>query len=201
MLVWTSVWATDYRGQWVDTLTLLVTAVEVPSDVRSQPSTRSAVAVGALGVSVLPSGNLTSLDGTSAASNASAMVTAGSWGEVVCNGGVVVYSHTALAVAFEPPANAGYVPASYNIQVATTPDFPVNATHTRVVSPASSETTAVALPPPLPLSALRYVVTGLATGTPHHVRVSVAPPTLSNEVLLPRALPSVYRWGKARKEG
>lgn len=194
VLLWTSVWASDYRGQWIDTLNLLVTAIEVPPLVRSDPRTRATVGVGALGVSLVPSGNLTSLDGTSAPSNASALVAAGSWGEAVCDGGVVVYSHTALVVAFEPPANASYVPATYTIQVASDRAFPANATRTLTVSPAASATTAVALPAPLSTTALRYLVAGLALGTQYHVRVSVAPPTFSNDLTLPRPLPDVYRW-------
>jgi hypothetical protein len=197
ILMWTpSSWASDYRGQWVDTLTLLVTAMSVPTTMRSHPSTRSAVAVGALRVAVLPSGNLTSLDGTSAASNATAVIDSGSWGDVVCGGGVVVYSHTALVVAFEPPANASYVPASYTIQVATAASFPLDdpSTRTVVVSPAGSVTATVALPSPLSAGALRYLIPGLATGTPYFVRVGAAPPSLPVDVSLPRPLPTVFRY-------
>ncbi len=196
VLAWSpSTWASSYSGQWVDTLTLMVTAVEVPATVRTDPSVRSAVAVGALRVTVLPSGNLTSLDGTSAASNATALVTAGSWGDVVCDGGVLVYSHTALAVAFEPPANAPYVPASYTIQVATAASFPAGdpSTRTVVVSAATSAVGAVTLPSPFTSTTLRYVVPGLTTGVPHHVRVSVAPPTLPADLTLQRPVPSVFR--------
>ena len=197
LLQWTpSTWASDYLGQWLDSLTLLVTSTAVPAAVRADPGVRSAVAVGVLRVTVLPSGNLTSLDGTSTASNASAVVTAGSWGDVVCDGGVLVYSHTALAVAFEPPASASYVPASYTIQVASAANFSgdVSFTRTMVVSAATSATGAVALPSGLPGTALRYVVPGLTTGSAYYVRVGVAPPALPADVTLARPVPTVYRW-------
>ncbi len=193
LLLWTSTWASDYRGQWIDTLTLLVTAVAVPVEVHTDPRVRAAVAVGSLGVSVLPSGNLTSLDGTSVASNASTTVSTGSWGSVVCDGGVVVYSHTTLVVAFEPPANASYVPSGYTIEVAIAPDFTPNATRTLVVTPTSSAS-AVALPPFLPATALRYIMPGLTTGMPYHARVSVAPPALPSELTLPWPVPTVFRY-------
>jgi hypothetical protein len=188
-------WASDYSGQWVDTLTLLVTAIEVPVTAHTNPSVRNAVAVGALQVTVLPTGDLTSLDGTSAPSNASATVSAGSWGDVVCDGGVLVYSHTTLVVAFEPPANASYVPTSYTIQVAIDAMFSANDSSTRtvVVAPASSAAGAVALPPPFSTTALRYIVPGLDTGVPYHVRVSVSPPVLPVDLTLPRSVPSVFR--------
>jgi hypothetical protein len=189
LLLWTpSTWASDYRGQWVDRLTLLVTAVEVPVS-----NAHSAAAVGALRVTVLPSGNLTSLDGTSAASNASSTVSAGSWGDVVCGGGVVVYSHSALVVAFEPPANASYEPASYTIQVATDPSFHPSANRTLVVAPGASATSTMGLPSPLSAAALRYLVPGLATGMRYYVRVSAAPPSLPAELTLPRPVPDVFR--------
>jgi hypothetical protein len=174
----------------------MVTVIEVPAMVHTDPSVRSAVAVGALRVTVLPSGSLTSLDGTSAASNATgtALVTAGSWGDVVCDGGMLVYSHTALAVAFEPPANASYVPASYTIQVpvATAASFPAGdpSTRTVVVSAATSAVGAVTLPSSFTSSTLRHVAPGLTAGVPYHVRVSAAPPTLPADVTL---LPSVFR--------
>jgi hypothetical protein len=197
VLAWSpSTWASDYRGQWVDTLTLLVTAMSVPATVRSDPSTRSAVAVGALRATVLSSGNLTSLDGTSAASNATTVVDSGSWGDVVCDGGVVVYSHTALVVAFEPPTNVSYVPASYIIQLATSASFLTDdpSILTMIVSPAGSATATVALPAPLSGTALRYIVPGLPTGTPLFVRVGVAPPALPAGLVLPRPVPSVLRY-------
>jgi hypothetical protein len=196
VLAWSpSTWASSYSGQWVDTLTLMVTLDEVPAMARTDPSVRSAVAVGALRVTVLPSGNLTSLDGTSAASNATALVTAGSWGDVVCDGGVLVYSHTALVVAFEPPANASYVPTSYTIQVASDARFSANdsSTRTLVVAPTSSAAGMVALPPPFSATALRYIVPGLDTGKPYHVRVSVSPPVLPVDLALSRSVPSVFR--------
>ena len=77
----------------------------------------------------------------------------------MCDGGVLVYSHTALAVAFEPPANASYVPASYTIQVATAASFPAGdpSTRTVVVSAATSAAGPVTLPSPFPSPHLRPV--------------------------------------------
>ncbi len=118
MLLWTpATWAIGYTGAWLDSFSLLVTVTNVSAAVSADPVSRAAVAVGALQVTVLVAGGLTSLDGTSAPSNDSTVVTGGSWGDVVCGGGVVVASHTALVVAFEPPANASYVPAGYTIEV------------------------------------------------------------------------------------
>jgi hypothetical protein len=190
VLRWTpSTWAVDYQGVWLDTLSLLVTATSVPD------SALVSSAVGSLSVSVLPSGMLTSLDGTSDASNSSVVVAAGSWGDAVCDGGVVVFSHTALAVAFEPPPNASYVPLGYTIHVSSLRAFPANASTIVVpVTPAGSLVSTVGLPPPWLPSALRFVVPGLLVDTAYYVRVGVTPPTLPAEVstILPRAVPVVF---------
>ncbi len=190
LLRWTpSEWADDYRGVWLDALSLLVTATAVPAAVPDGSS------VGNLSVAVLPAGLLTSLDGTSAASNSSTVVAAGSWGHVVCDAGAVVYSHTAFAVAFEPPSSASYAAPGYTIQVSTSMEFPANAsTHTVLVTPGSSLTTTVGLPPPWQPTALRYVVRELVLGTAYYVRVGAAPPTLPAEVtaILPRAVSVVF---------
>jgi hypothetical protein len=190
LLRWTpSAWADDYRGVWLDALSLLVTATAVPAAVPDGSN------VGNLSVAVLTSGLLTSLDGTSAPSNSSTVVAAGSWGHVVCDAGVVVYSHTALAMAFEPPSSASYVAPGYTIQVSTSRDFPANAsTHTVPVTPGGSLTTTVGLPPPWQPTALRYVVRELASDTEYYVRVGAAPPALPAEVttILARAVPVVF---------
>ncbi len=192
LLMWTpTTWADDYRGEWLDGLSLLVTVLATPA----VPPAASTSAVGSLSVSVLSSGRLTSLDGTSPASNSSTVVAAGSWGDVVCDSGGLVYSHTALAVAFEPPVNASYVPLGYTIQVSTSRTFPANESTTAVlVTPGESVTAAVSLPPPWQPTALRYVLSGLVTGTAYFVRVGVSPPDLPAEVsaLLPRAVPVVF---------
>ncbi len=66
MLLWTpSTWATDYHGEWLDSLSLLITIASVNTAAQRDPAFRASTGVGALQVSVLPSGNLTSLDGTS----------------------------------------------------------------------------------------------------------------------------------------
>ncbi len=174
---------------WLDALSLLVTATAVPAAVPDGSR------VGNLSVAVLPAGLLTSLDGTSAASNSSTVVAAGSWGHVVCDAGAVVYSHTALAVAFEPPSSASYVAPGYTIQVSTSRDFPANAsTHTVPVTPGGSLTATVGLPPPWQPTALRYIVRELVPDTAYYVRVGAAPPALPAEVtaVLPRPVPVVF---------
>jgi hypothetical protein len=196
VLLWTpSTWAVNYHGIWLDSLSLLVTVTEASLPARSDPSLRRATAVGQLRVDVLPEGNLTSLDGTSAPSNASAVVTSGSWGDVVCDGGVVVFSHTALVVAFQPPPNASYTPSTYTLQVSASDAFPDGALADRVVTTADGSAAAtVGLPLPLSPSALRYLLPSLTTGTSYFTRVAVGPPTLPSEVvaILPRAVPVVY---------
>jgi hypothetical protein len=152
-------------------------------------SHRAATAVGALAVSVLASGNLTSFDNTSAPSNATANVTGGSWGDVVCGGGVVVHSYTSLVVAFMPLVNASYVPTNYTIEVVAA-DGPSNVNSVPVVLPGES----VPLPSSIPAEALRYSVSNLTTDTPYYTRVAAAPPTLPREVLalLNQTVPHVF---------
>jgi hypothetical protein len=174
---------------WLDALSLLVTATAVPA------AAPDGSRVGNLSVAVLPTGLLTSLDGTSVPSNSSTIVAAGSWGHVVCDAGAVVYSHTALAVAFETPPDASYVAPGYTLQVSTSRDFPANAsTHTVLVTPGGSLAATVGLPPPWQPMALRYVVRELVSGTAYYVRVGAAPPTLPAEVtaILPRAVSVVF---------
>ncbi len=139
------------------------------------------------------SGNLTSFDGTSVASNASTVVTNGTWGDPVCDGGVLVYSHTALAVTFFPPKNASYKPAGYNVQVSQSPTFPLGAT----TSLSLKESNAAAL---LPDGSLGFVVPGLTTGVAYHVRVAPdAPPGPSEG--LPVAVPPAFTTLGAIVEG
>jgi hypothetical protein len=176
---------------WLNTLSLLVTVTSVPAVVPGGSDVR----VGHLAVTVLPTGQLTSLDGTSSPSNSNTVVAAGSWGHVVCDAGAVGYSHTALAVAFEPPSSASYVAALYTIQVSTSREFPASAsTHTVAVTPGGSLTATVGLPPPWQPTALRYVVRELVPDTAYYVRVGAAPPALPAEVtaILPRAVPIVF---------
>jgi hypothetical protein len=171
LLAWEpATWATNYTGEWLDDLNLLVTVREVVPGANDHAGHRAATAVGALAVSVLASGSLTSRDGTSAPSNASAIVTGGSWGDVVCDGGVVVRSHTSLVVAFMPPVNASYVPTNYTIEVVAADD------------PANVRNVTVSLSQLLPATALKYSLSSLSTDTPYFTRVAVAPPTLPHEV-------------------
>ena len=79
-------WAVDYSGSWLSSMALLVTVQAVAESILADSVFRARVGVGSLGISTRPSGNLTSLDGTSTPSNASTVLAHGSWGEVVCDG-------------------------------------------------------------------------------------------------------------------
>ena len=69
-------------------------------------ASRAATAVGALTLTIKPTGGLTSYDGTSSPCNSTVTITSGSWGDAVCDLNVVGYSHTALFVSFRPPVTA-----------------------------------------------------------------------------------------------
>jgi hypothetical protein len=192
LLAWEpATWATSYTGEWLDALNLLVTVHEVALGASDNASHRAATAVGALTVHVLASGNLTSLDGTSATSNATGVVSGGSWGDVVCDGGVAVRSHTSLVVAFMPPVNATYIPTNYTIEVVAADD-PANVRNVTVVVPGQS--LSLPLPSSIPAAALRYSLPSLSTDMLYYTRVATAPPTLPPEVstLLNRAVPRVF---------
>jgi hypothetical protein len=192
LLAWEpATWATNYTGMWLDDLNLLVTVREVVPGANDNATHRAATAVGALAVSVLASGNLTSFDKTSAPSNATAKVTGGSWGDVVCSGGVVVRSHTSLVVAFMPLVNASYVPTDYTIEVVAADD-PANVQNVTVVVPGQS--LSLPLPSSIPTTALRYSLPPLSTDMLYYTRVAAAPPTLPPEVslLLNRTVPHVF---------
>ncbi len=186
LLLWTPVtWASSYSGTWLDAMHLLVTVGAVPegSEGLGSPSHRAATAVGALRVSVRESGGLTSLDATSVPSNDSAVVGAGSWGDVACDGGLAVYSSSAVVVAFSPPAGASYTPARYSLEVSSTPTFPSGANTTRAQAlTTASNATSISVPAALPRGALRFLVPDLAPDVPVYVRVAVSPPTLLLEV-------------------
>ncbi len=74
-------------------------------------ASRTAHAVGALNVTVLPGGELSSFDGTSSPCNSSVVVQGGSWGDVVCDGTLQVCAalllcgvlHCSLRVCTVPP--------------------------------------------------------------------------------------------------
>ncbi len=191
-------WADNYTGTWLDPTTLLVTAVSVAGGNMALPLFRAATRVGGLRVTVLPSGNLTSFDGTSQPSNASTLVSSGSWGDVVCDAALVVYSHKTLVAAFQPPPNASYSPGAYTVEVLAWPALtaPPGA-QPRTVTPATSAVE-VALPPtpgtPRGASALRYLLPGLSAGEQYIARVAVGPPDLPAELasVLPAPVPLVY---------
>jgi hypothetical protein len=131
-------------------------------------------------------------------------VTGGSWGDVVCGGGVVVYSHTALVVAFEPPPNASYSPVAYMVQVGTSESFSTEGTARTISVTPSASLASIGLPASLSPSALRCLVTSLSPQTLYHVRVGVVPPALPPDVaavLFPRLVPVVYSAVGAPGEG
>ncbi len=188
-------WADNYTGTWLSSLLLLVTVTGVPPSVRTDPTLRAATAVGALRVTVRPSGELTSEDGSSAPSSASTLVTSGSWGDVVCDGSLHVYSQSAVVVAFLPPAGATYTPANYTLTVSSSAAFPAGAL-TRAVPVSAADSvpgSGLVLPSEAPAGCLRFVVPSLPPGEPVYVRVAAAVPSLPVEVTraLPRAVVSV----------
>jgi hypothetical protein len=179
-------WATSYNGSWVGHAALLVTVLTVPAGSRADPTARASTAVGALSITVLAGGNLTSLDGTSTPCNSSALLTSGSWGDVVCDGGLYVYSHTALVAAFSPPVNATYVPATYMLYVS--PSQILSPQRLPIVSVLSSDNdTTISIPASLPSRSLRYFILVSALS---HVWVAASVPPLPAEVSqdLPRAV-------------
>ena len=87
-------------GSWVDASTLTVTFNwTIPASSRPGWVVWN---VGALTVSIMPSGNLTSANGESAASNSSAIVGQGSWGDAPV-ATVVAKSSTALVMELAAP--------------------------------------------------------------------------------------------------
>jgi hypothetical protein len=173
-------WAVDYSGSWLSSMALLVTVQAVAESILADSVFRARVGVGSLGISTRPSGNLTSLDGTSTPSNASTVLAHGSWGEVVCDGVLYVHSNTAIMAAFRAPANSSYAPASYNLTVSASPAFddstPVSVTY--VEAALGGPSPAMASPPWVPSSALRYLLPALAPDVTVYVRVAAAVPVL-----------------------
>jgi hypothetical protein len=192
LLAWTpSGWADNYTGEWRDTMHLLVHLTSVPA---LSATMRSGTAVGTLRVSIKPGGGLTSFDGTSAACNETATVTAGSWGDVVCDGGLNVHSHTAVVAAFtSPTTTTGFTPGNFTLQVSTSAAVSPQPPRTLAVSAVESSS-GIALPTGVASSALRYLVPSLATGVTVYVRVAAAVPPLPAEVtrLLPWAVAPVF---------
>jgi hypothetical protein len=182
-------WAADYNGTWENTLTLLVTVVDVPAASRASSSLRSRTDVGRLRLMVRAAGGLTSLDGTSAPSTASTVLADGSWGGVVCDGALFVYSATAVVATFTPPVTAGYTPATYTISVSTSLAFKPND----VVISVNASDSATGLVGPASISSassMRFVVPHLDPGVPVYMRVAASVPLLPDVVSrdLPRAV-------------
>ncbi len=174
-------WADDYMGEWIDRSTLLVTVTAL-SERRVMSRFRNDTAVGVLHVRVLKAGNLTSRDRTSTASDASGIVASGSWGSVVCDSSVDVYSFRTLVVSFQPPAL--YVPASYTIQVSSDMSFRDDSdvvVVTQAVTPVDTSTaitaTGVAASSAATSGRLWFLVQNLDEGVPVFVRVAVQPPS------------------------
>ena len=158
-----STWASNYTGLWLDMTALLITVRAVGHDVD-----RHSVAVGALNISVLASGGLTSFDGTSPASNDSVTVSSGSWGDVVCDASVMVYSYRGLQVSFTPPVTAaGWSPTSYTIEYSAVSTFAPSDPSTGQVSvdvSAGNDRSMVVL-----------VLSQLTLGVSYYVRVAASP--------------------------
>jgi hypothetical protein len=184
-------WASSYIGTWLDFTRLLVTVVAGPLGQDATPELTAASGVGSLRVTVRPSGGLTSFDGTSPPSTASAVVAQGSWGDPVCDSALVVFSSTTLVAAFTPPASGAYSPASYTLQVSSSPAFVDNATWTALVQPEASAP-GVLLPPPLSPTSLRFLVPNLVEGVGYYGRVAPAPPALPPDLPLPRPVPLLF---------
>ncbi len=106
----------SYVGVWwsATALDVVITSGRVES--------ATELAVGALNVSTLPSGGLTSLNGQSGASNDSARVMEGSWGDVPL-GTVEGKTARSLRVELTPPSNRfGYAVERYVVQWSTAAD-------------------------------------------------------------------------------
>jgi hypothetical protein len=174
-------WASDYTGRWLDQTTLQITITAIPSQLGSNGS--QAAAVGSLRVKVIPSGNLTSWDRTSSPCNDTVVISAGSWGDIVCAAALDVFSYRSILASFHPPPL--YSPAAYSFQVSTLPTFPVDH-RTRTlsfrVSEALSEVAVSDAPSSsgVPSRRLSFLISGLQVDTPCFVRVAGNPPTLAS---------------------
>jgi hypothetical protein len=107
-------------GVWVNTSALLLTLTfGTPASSRPWLPWN----VGSLTVTILPSGNLTSANRESAASNASAVVTLGSWGDAPI-AQLAEASATTATVTLSPPVSAvGYGTSVYVVQWSIEEDF------------------------------------------------------------------------------
>jgi hypothetical protein len=196
-------WASNYSGTWLDLTTLLLTLTRVDAGALRDAGARAQVAVGALVVQVRPEGNLTSLDGTSAPSSASTVVGAGSWGDVVCDAALSLYSRNALVVSFVPPSTTpGPAPDNYTLVLVPVQQGgpshdpgPPNGT-TQVVVRAGQSASSVQLPAAVPSAtvALRFVLTDLQEGVEYLAQIAAAVPTLVPDVtaVLPHGVQPVF---------
>ena len=159
LLAFSSPLGLNYTGAWLATgifaqaqLTITVTAA-VPG------VNASAVAVGALVVTVRAAAGMTSLDGSTRASNSSTVIGLGTWGDVP-SAAVDMRSYRSLRVTVAPAASAyGWLAASYSLQWATSAGF--GSLLGSVVAPATSGSPACV-----------YTIRGLAVGVPVYVRVA-----------------------------
>ncbi len=157
-------WADDYFGTWLQFDTLLITATRVSN--ASDAAFRARTFVSAMTVTVRPSGNLRSFDGTSEPCNATVPLT-GSWGDVVCDVLADVYSHTAVQITFSPPSTSMLALSSYTVQYSASSAFLDGETATFTVAPPAAGT-----------SAAVFTVRDLALDVPYFFRVSAALPPL-----------------------
>ncbi len=198
-------WATGYMGTWMSSTALLITVTDVPSATQTDPPvpSRTATDVGSLRVTVRPLGGLTSLDRTAAPSNASSLVTDGSWGDVVCDGSLHVYSHTSVVVVFLPPVGPrGFTPVNFTVVVSKSSSFARNTTNLTLSVATNQSVSFLELPPGLPAASLGYVVSGLEPGVPVYAQVAASVPVLPLEVarVLPFAVTPVL-WAIGGSEG
>ena len=157
-------WAANYVGQWISdsVMTLNVTAVSPPSTSSALLAYASAVSPGALTVTVLASGGLTSRDGTGAACNDSDVVV-GDWGSGVADLAVNVLSHQALQVSFNPLLSAVALPRTFSVRYAN-----VSVGGAWLSTPAGTDnvTTAVSVVTVLsPLAAVPWYVQVVSTAS------------------------------------
>jgi hypothetical protein len=142
-----------------------------------------------------PPQGLTSFDGTSTPSNASATLSVGSWGDPVCDGALFVYSATALLAVFTPSVTGSYAPSHYTLQVrrmAGNSSTSADVVSTTTVLPTQS-VAGLTLPASFPSEAQRHIMAGLEVGVRHGVWVAPAPPALPVDLMgvLPSALAPV----------
>lgn len=111
---------TETQGQWVNSTTLDIVFTSVPA---LTPSQAVEYAVGVLNITILPSGGLTSLDRESPPSNATVIVTSGSWGDPATGLLLEATSTSALIVTGPPIGALQYTVTWYLIRWAINGNF------------------------------------------------------------------------------